>query len=89
MVTFGILCISVAFFLIIAAAADDNLCKTISTILATVLLAFAGVLLIKKEYIIDSPTALDVYRGNTNLQINVKRINGKVVPTDSIVVWKN
>lgn len=33
-------------------------------------------------------TPLDVYRGNTELQVNYKVINNDTIVTDSIVVWK-
>lgn len=35
-----------------------------------------------------SPTALDVYRGNTKLQIEQKVVNNEVISSDSTVVWK-
>ena len=41
--------------------------------------------IIANHYINPKPTALDVYRGNTELQIT--SVNG--MPTDSVVVFKN
>lgn len=50
---------------------------------ATAFLIFISIILIKVESV-KYPTALDVYRGNTELEIT--SVNG--VPTDTIVVFK-
>lgn len=34
------------------------------------------------------PSALDVYRGNTELRIKQEVINNEVVSMDTIVIWK-
>ena len=52
-------------------------------LLATAFLIFISVILIKAESVMYS-TALDVYRGNTELEIT--SVNG--VPTDTVVVFK-
>ena len=50
--------------------------------------ALLGVAMIIPSSEEPTPKALDVYRGNTELQIESKLVNGEVVSTDSIVVWK-
>lgn len=52
-------------------------------LLATAFLIFISIVLIKVESVM-YPTALDVYRGNTELEIT--SVNG--VPTDTVVVFK-
>ena len=52
-------------------------------LLATAFLLFISVILIKAESAM-YPTALDVYRGNTELEVT--SVNG--VPTDTVVVFK-
>lgn len=58
--------------------------KTIGSIFGSTFLIILGILVLDSE-----PKAIDVYRGKTELQINMKVINDKAVPIDSVVVWKN
>ena len=48
-----------------------------------------GILVIVDSYTGPNPKAIDVYRGNTELQINQKVVNNTVVSQDSIVVWRH
>ncbi len=62
---------------------DDNL-KGLSGFMSSFILLIA--VLIRGSNISEpKPTALDVYRGNTELEIT--SVNG--VPTDTVVVFKN
>lgn len=69
-----------AFLTYNALNAADNLGLVL---LVTAFLIFITIILIKAESVM-YPTALDVYRGNTELEIT--SVNG--VPTDTVVVFK-
>lgn len=58
---------------------DAYACAVITTITAFVISA------VFVTTLVNNPTALDVYRGNTELEIT--SVNG--VPTDTVVVFKN
>lgn len=50
--------------------------------------SIVGIIMIAYSYTDPTPDAIDVYRGKTELQIEKKIVNDKVVSSDSIVVWK-
>lgn len=56
-------------------------------LIGSLLFSLFGVYLIilSKEYEI---TAIDVYRGNTQLQVNYNIVGNDTIVTDSLVVWK-
>lgn len=69
--------------------------KELLTILVYILSVAAGLLIaiicagIYNAYHDKVPTALDVYRGNTALQIDYTSIDGEITKADTIVVFKN
>lgn len=58
---------------------DVYLCSAITTIVVITLLA------LWITELVPTPSALDVYRGNTELRVT--SVNG--IPTDTVVVFKN
>lgn len=71
----------VGVFLIYCSWCSDSF----RSIAGVILCGIAVIIVIAEEFSKYRPTALDVYRGNTELRIT--SVNG--VPTDTVVVFKN
>lgn len=68
-------------FVIFGLVKDESLLSfSIGCIVVSVAVCYIG----KKSYLSPKPTALDVYRGKTTLQITYK----DSIPIDSVVVFK-
>ena len=61
-------------------------CRLCGGIPAAITLTTIGIVILTCKD--DKPEAIDVYRGKTELQIEKKIVNNKVVSSDTIVVWK-
>lgn len=91
-ILFSILLIIIAILLIIGIGTDEieitfgSFCRICGGTTGAAVLIFLGIGLLVFED--DKPKAIDVYRGSTELQIEKKVVNDKVVSSDSIVVWK-
>lgn len=88
----SILFIILAILLIVGVVTDaedmtfGSFCRMCGGCAGAATFMFLGIgLLVHKD---DKPKAIDVYRGKTELQIEKKVVNDKVVSSDSIVIWK-
>lgn len=91
MIVFGILLIIIAIGLIIGLLIDNNnydgvVVRALFGFFASIVLIFAGIAAINFG-VNPKPSALDVYRGKTELQITKKVVNNTEVSADSIVVY--
>ena len=88
----GISLILVAILLIIGILlydTDNNYDCIIPTgIICGGITLILGIFVIVDSYSGPNPKAIDVYRGNTELQITQKVVNNVVVSQDTTVVWK-
>lgn len=88
----GILCIAIMVIISIGMVKDTPHSDGVEarsiggglSLLTSFILAFYFIF----SYFDPSPSALDVYRGNTELKITKIIVNDKITNTDSIVVWK-
>ena len=80
-IALGILC---SVFLIWNISTDNKDGRFCSAILLTISGIIFVILLSSYEKNRNTPTALDVYQGNTTLEITYK----DSIPIDTIVVWK-
>lgn len=89
---FGALCLFIGIVLgissfiviLIDKSCKHGICCVILFIISLSLAIIGSIILESTKKI----TPLDVYRGNTELQVNYKVINNDTIVTDSIVIWK-
>lgn len=87
----GIILILLGVFLIIGIALDDvenngSFFRIVFGFPSAATLIGLGIAILVTP---EKPSALDVYRDKTELQVNYKVIRNDTVPTDSIVIWKS
>lgn len=93
MVLVSIIFIIIGILLIIGVASMDesnnsfgNFCRVCGGFCGSVILISIGIGMLVYEP--KDPKAIDVYRGKTELQIEKKIVNDKVVSADSTVIWR-
>lgn len=89
MIGFGIILIVLAILNIEIFVYDKDLSNNIIRIGSSVLLVLVAIIFIVDNNRFVGPTAMDVYRGKTELQINQKVINGEIIESDTTVIWKH
>lgn len=81
---FGIIIAFLCFMIGLAATLTTNR-ETSACMIALLFGTFSGIILVLS---VGGPDAIDVYRGKTELKITQKVIDGKVIQSDSTVVYK-
>nr|DAW84542.1 MAG TPA: hypothetical protein [Caudoviricetes sp.] len=80
----GIIIAFLCFMIGLAAVLSTNK-ESAACMIALLFGTFSGIVLVLS---ISGPEAIDVYRGKTELKITQKVIDGKVIQSDSVVVYK-
>lgn len=93
MIAIGIIALLLGLGLVVAALVLVKECgfeNTAIPLIFGLILMFIGISAIRNYSPSEpEPEAIDVYRGNTELQVNYKIVGNDTIITDSIVVWKS